>query len=164
MNEVLKKGLIIISLVGIGVAAGRFAAPTKTIEKEVIKEVEKIVEKRIIVKDTSEKKNKVTVRLVTIHPDGTKTIETRITDKSEIEVTQNENSTKTDDKSLDKSIEKVVEYSKDDYYLGLGIKTNLTTGGLAYGLHAQRRILGPIHLGIFGYSDLSLGANAGISF
>jgi len=146
------------------VIMGYYFAPTKTVEKEHIVYKDKIVEKKIYIKDTTKKDNKTTIRLVTIKPDGTRTIETRIIDKGELVVEQK--ATKTEDKTenLDSSKEKIVESSHNDWFLAIGAKYGVTTTNTSYGLHINRRIVGPFTLGVFGYTDQSYGATIGLTF
>lgn len=159
----VKQILILLVVLGVGVAIGKFATPTKLIEKEVIKYVDKIVEKKVYVKDTSKKNNKVTIQFVKILPDGTKTIETKTYDQSVIEITQNEKTDTNKETNIDKTTEKVVEYRHDDWMISLGVKTDSTWTN-NYGVIVNRRILGPFHLGAFVFTDRSFGANVGISF
>lgn len=166
MNDNLKKILVVIALMLLSAAGGRFLAPSKVEEKEVIKYVEKIVEKKIYVKDTKQAKRRVYIKLVTIKPDGTKTTETKIFDSDQIEITQKENSTTTVEKNVDSNKEKVVEYSKNDYYIfgSAKIDVNDLSSTLAYGLSINRRLLGPTYIGVFGYTDSTAGFNLGLGF
>ena len=162
------KTKVIISLVVVAgaVGLGRFTAPSKVVEKEKIVFQEKIVTKKVYIKDTSKKVNKVTIRLVTIKPDGTRTIETKIFDKSEIEITQKGESIKSDDIKQTTEKEKTTEYKHDDLLISFGAKVdpfNATTG-LSYGLFLNKRLLGPFYMGIFGFTDRSVGASLGLSF
>jgi hypothetical protein len=159
----VKKVLIALLVLGVGVAIGKFATPSKVVEKEVIKYVDKIVEKKVYVKDTTKKNNKVTVRFVKILPDGTKTIETKTYDNSVIEITQNGTIDTNKETTLDKSTEKVVEYKKNDWMVSLGVKTDLGFVP-AYGITVDRRIIGPFYLGAFAFTDQSFGLKVGISF
>jgi hypothetical protein len=159
-----KKVLIIVGILGVGVAVGRYLTPTKIQEREKIVYQDKIVEKKVYVKDTNKKVDKVTVKLVTILPDGTKTIETKTFDKSEIEITQNGITTKDETKTVDKSTEKVVEYQKDNTIISVAGKNTTNSLDLTYGLMVHRQVLGPLYLGAFGFADKSFGASIGIGF
>lgn len=149
-------------LVAFGV--GRYTAPVKVQEKEVIKYVDKVVEKIVEVNNTSSKQNKVVIKFTTIKPDGTKTTELRTYYTNEIEVTSKLVDEKKETTNVDKTTEKVVEYKKDDNILALNAKASLDSIIPTYGLSYQRRIIGPIYLGAFGFTDKTFGLNLGISF
>lgn len=147
-------------------AAGRFTSPSKVVEKEHIVYQDRIVEKKIFVKDTSKKNNIVTIRLVTIKPDGTRTIETKTYDKSEIEIVQKDKEQKQEekDKTIDK--EKTTTYAKNDTFISLGSKidTRNLTSGINYGLFLNKRVIGPLYMGVFGFTDASGGISLGLGF
>jgi len=166
LKENKNKIIAVVVLVAVSAAVGRFTAPSKVVEKEHVVYQDKIVEKKVYVKDKTTKKNTVTIKLTTIHPDGTKTVEVKTYDKDVIELAQNSSDAKDSSNSLDKTTEKTVEYKKTDTILSLGVKTNLTdlTSGLSYGLNVQKRMLGPIYMGGFGFTDGSAGATIGIGF
>ncbi len=146
--------------------AGRYTVPTKVVETEKIVYQEKIVIKKVYVKDTSKKVNKVTIRLVTIKPDGTRTIETKIFDKSEIEIVTKGESTTTDDITKETDKTKVAESSHDNTIVSLGVKMDVTAPaqGYSYGLLLNKRLLGPITGGAFGFTDGTAGASLGLSW
>lgn len=165
LSNKVKVILVIISLAG-AAAFGRFTSPTKVVEKEHIVYQEKIVEKKVYVKDKDIKKNVVTIRLVTIKPDGTRTIETKTYDKSEIEIVQKGGSEKTDDVSKETDKTKTAEYKHDEFLISLGAKMDASnlSGAPTYGLLLNKRLLGPIYVGAFGFLDKSFGVTAGLSF
>ena len=156
---------VALLILGAGIAIGRFSLPAKVVETEKTVYKDKIVEKIVYVKEKSEKRDLVTIRLVTIKPDGTKTIETKIYDKSQIEIVQKVQSeiVKETDKSTETS--KTTEYSTKDWFVAGLARTNL--GGISkpdYGLSVNRRILGPFYLGAFGFTNKDLGAAVGVMF
>jgi lipopolysaccharide export LptBFGC system permease protein LptF len=161
----LKVKIIITVLVVAGAfAAGRYSLPAKIIEKEHVVYKEKIVEKKVLVKDQNTKKNIVTIRLVTIKPDGTRTIETKTYDKSEIEITQNSTTDIKNDITKVADKEKTTIFNKDSLLISALMKTNFTNPSPSYGIMINKRIFGPFYLGAFGYTDASLGMSLGISF
>lgn len=164
MGESVKKGLIVLSILIIGAAFGRFTAPSKVEEREKIVYKDRIVEKKIYVTDKSQKNNKVTIRLVTIKPDGTKTIETKIFDKSEIDIVQNGSSTNIRESETSKETEKVVEYSRNDFLILFGAKRTFDNPTFDYGIFLEKRLLGPIYGGAFAFTDKSGGIALGLAF
>lgn len=155
----VKKILLLIGILGVGAAIGRWTSPTKIEVKEHIVYQEKIVEKKVYVKDTQQKNNKVTIKLVTILPDGTKKIETKIFDRSEIEITSRSDTNTETNTTIDSSKETVTEYSKPEWFFSGMATTNST-----YGLGINKQFLGPIFLGGFGFTDRTLGLSVGLSF
>lgn len=163
MNETLKKVLLFVVVFTVGGAVGRFSLPVSVVEKEKIVFQDKIVIKEVEKKSVDNKKNKTYIRIVTTKPDGTKTVETRIVDLGEIvtidtiQKLQDQSSTTVTEK------EKTTTYSKDQYLISAGVSSH-QWGVFGYGGMVQRRILGPIYIGAFGYSDMSFGLNVGLSF
>lgn len=164
MNTITKVSIVVV-LMACAAAGGRYATPTKVQEKEVIKYVDKIVEKKVYVKAKTESKHRVYVRLTTVKPDGTKTTETKIFNSDTIEITQKTNIAKTDEKVVDTSKQKGIEYKSTDYYIFVSAKTDLANMlGLTYGLSFNRKLIGPFYVGAFGYTDKTAGFNLGLGF
>lgn len=163
MNDTLKKVLVGVVIIVGSVAVGRYTAPTKVEEKENIVYKDRIVEKKVFEKDTSKKNDTVTVRLVTIKPDGTRTIETKIVNKDEIIVSENGKTDVVKETEATKETDKLVESKHDDWNVSVAIKMD-SGYNLSYGAHVQRRILGPFTLGAFGYTDVSGGLSLGLNF
>jgi hypothetical protein len=159
-----KKILIVTILIAAAAGFGRYTAPSKVVEKEHIVYQDKIVEKIVNVKDTSHKDNKVIERLTSIKPDGTKTIATKIYDKSDVEITQKNTVNKTEDVTQDTEKSKTVDYKKDDLILSAGYKLTIPSGDPAWGLLFNKRLIGPIYIGGFGFTDKTIGASVGVSF
>lgn len=160
----IKNILLALGLLIVGAAFGRWAAPSKVVEKEVVKYQDKIVEKIVYKKDTTEQKHKVTVSLVTIKPDGTKTIETKIFDDDNIQITQNKATDTTEVKTGEKDTEKTTTFAKDSYLVLVSQKINLEDKSSSLGVSFNKRFLGPIYLGAFGFTDKTVGASVGLSF
>lgn len=175
-----RKALAIVALLDLvlllgAFAAGRYTLPEKLVEKvvtqEVVKEVVKtevqIVEKKIYIKA---QQNDVQTKIVYVEkPDGTKETMTVIVDK-----------TKTDEASTQASsmgaltiVEKeklvyvdrlkLIENAKAQWHLGLrvGAGASITPGLapnplLSFGVQAERRIAGPVFLGVWGDVQLQL--------
>ncbi len=157
----LAGGLLIIL---VAAAIGRFTAPAKVVEKTVVQYKDKIVVKKVFIAAKDTKKNVVTIRITTVKPDGTRTTETRRYDRSEIELTQRENTDLVEDKTGNTTTEKTTEYSRDNTLISLATRIDTDAGGQTYGLFINRRVLGPIYLGAFGFTDRSFGLSGGLSF
>jgi len=137
-----KKGIIIVLVaVGLGYGAGRYLQPAEVkIEiKEVVKEIE------------IQKKDVITIIKEIERPDGTKEKETRIVDRSTIEKEKDEIRTK----------DTKITVSKSQWKAGALVGLNFK-GSTSYGIHVERRILGPIFVGGWGLKG-PLDTQAGIS-
>ena len=151
--------LLVVFLVGL--ATGRFTLPARVEIKEVIKTVE--VEKKTDNKNTTIDSNKDTVVTVTKHPDGTITTETHYIDKSVTTIVDkktDDNTTKsTDDKDT------TTTYSTSQYHLSVMAQKDLTNLiGTSIGLAVDKKFIGPISLGIFGFTNKNVGLSIGLSF
>ena len=158
MNLLSKIGIGLV-VVATAVASGYYLAPTKVEEKEKIVYQDKIVEKIVYVKKTNKKTNKTTIRLVTIKPDGTKTVETKIVDNSELIVDQSKQSDKTEVSSKTDEKSKVVERDKESTIISAAYKLP----GV-YGAAIDKRLLGPVWVGGFGFIDGTFGLKLGLGF
>ncbi len=159
MNDTLKKILSYVIVFGIGAAIARFGLPARVVEKEHIVYQDRIVVKEVEKKSTDKKDNKTYVRIVTTKPDGTKTVETRIIDMGETITLQTQQQSMQQDTSTVTDKEKTTTRSTGDTLISLGVDNNI-----GYGLHINKRLLGPIFIGGFGYTDKIFGLNVGISF
>jgi hypothetical protein len=159
-----KNILLALGLLIVGAAFGRFTAPSKVVEKEVIKYQDKIVEKVVYVKDTSEKKHQVTTTTVTTKPDGTKVETTVITFDDNTDTTQKNSDNKTDTSETDTTKEKTTTYAKDQYLVSISQKLNISDKNMSFGGSFNKRVLGPIYVGAFGFTDGTIGASIGLSF
>lgn len=146
----------------LGLAVGRFTLPARVETKEVIKTIE--VEKKTDNKQIVTNNNKDTVVTVTKHPDGTITTETHYVDKSTTTTvdksTDNTNTVVSDDKSS------TTTYNTAQYHLAvLGGKSldNLTESP-TIGLSINKKFIGPLSLGAFGFTNKLVGLSVGLSF
>lgn len=147
-----------IALLGIGAAAGRFLAPTKTVTKTVtatviqwrVKEVEKKVE---VVKWRRGAVRVVTERIVE-QPDGTRVTERTSDSRTNTERTGNtetERGTETEGTEETRRSEvRISERSLPQWRIGALVGTTLPQPSMLYGVQIERRIIGPIHLGVWG--------------
>ena len=160
MKQILtNKYFIVIFVFVVGVAAGRFSLPAKVITQIETQTIEKIVYKES--KDIN--KDKVVVIEETINPDGSKTKKTTITDKSTITV----NKDQTTDTASNSHSETVVDYGKNAFMISALASTSILTDNqqsIAFGAHVQKRLLGPIYAGMFGFTDKRFGVSLGLTF
>lgn len=148
MNK--KQVFIIIGLIAVSFAAGRFLTPEKVkIEKQVVE-----VEKKEQSKQIDEKK----VIVEEVKPDGSKTTTTTVDTKTNI------NTTVSKDKTTDES--KVVEVSKSKLNVSIlaGLDIIKPENGFVYGAHISKELLGPITFGLFGQTNKTFGVSIGLNF
>lgn len=158
-------GLLVILFLT-GVAVGRFTLPSKIVEKEKIVFQDRIIEKKIEVSASQKKNNKVYTKVEKILPDGTKTIESKIVNQ-DVTVTNNKTNQSTDTTiSQTTEKEKTITYSKQDMIIAFGMSGRLDnlTGKIGYGGIVEKRLIGPIYIGVMGYTDRTYGFNIGLGF
>jgi hypothetical protein len=164
-------GIVAILAILAAFAVGRYTVAAKTItitktvevEKEVIKTVVQVVEKRVYIKAVAKDIQKDTTTIT--KPDGT--IETHIVyvDRTKIDTASSQQSSSMSVQTIEtiKEIyvdkEKIVEANKD-WHLALSIGAGAriigeVTPQLGFGLRAERRIIGPFFVGL----DLSATTN-----
>lgn len=130
-----------------GAAVGYFVTPTKVVTKTVVQQTKQ---------ETQDiQKNKVFDKTETILPDGTKKIETKITDKSTDTTDSTSSSLTTSEKTVERSQSSLLVY---------GLAETKITSMPTYGAGVQRRVLGPLWLGAFGTTGPSVGVTVGLSF
>lgn len=162
----LTAGVIVVVLLAVSFAAGRYTVPTKIVTKTEIQTVEKVVtqiqtqyvEKKVYV--TDENKNVTTVVDVVKKPDGSEETKTTITDKTETASTDTDqaSSTLTDkiskEDDTDTKTTKIVDSTKPQWHLALRVGGGAQFGlgavvpKLDLGIQAERRILGPVFMGL----------------
>lgn len=165
--DLLKKPIVLIGLaLLLGVAIGRYATPVriKTVEKEkIVTVVQKDTDK------TTDKKNTTHEQIIKVkitHPDGT--IEEReetIKDANQI-VDVDLHTTTNTSTEIDKSKETIKDSTKPNWLIAGTAGVSFANKGLdsSYGIHVQRRILGPIFIGVYGNTTNQYGISAGLEF
>lgn len=153
--------LLIIIVFIIGLATGRYTLPAKIEVHEVVKTI--IDDKKTDDKKTVVDANKDTVVTVTKYPDGRIVTETHYVDKSTTTTVDNkkeDDSTKTtDDKTS------VTTYDTNRYHLSLLAGKDLSNlTGTSVGLSVDKKFIGPISLGLFGFTNKNVGLSIGLSF
>lgn len=170
MNEKLTNSLYLIviftGLFGCGFLLGRYSLPAEIVEKEKIVYQDRIVEKKVEIKDVKKKDHKIIVRFEKTMPDGTKTVETKIMDDSSTESSSTTTDNKTEDVTKVDEKEKTTIFQTNDTIVSLLASTHFSdiTLGPNLGLSIQRKFIGPIYIGAFGYKDKSFGLSLGIVF
>lgn len=167
-----KAGIVVILLAG-AFAGGRYSNPGKTVEHVVtqtvvqdhVVTVEKVVTQTVYVKQVA--KNVQTDTVVTKKADGTVVTETKVSDTTKIGVQEHQESSSqlSQDTKLMESTKtdslKVTDSSKPQWHLhvdgGAGARfVGQTTPVLVIGVGIERRILGPLYLGVWGQTTLGL--------
>lgn len=138
-------------------AFGRYTTPERVVTKvethEVIKWKERIVK---------EKQNDKDIVIVEIKlPDGTIRKETHIIDKGRVVIDKSKEGSDTKDSSTTT----VTTYNKPQWKAAglLGI-ADYSLDNRVYGLEVERRILGPIFLGVWGMTSKEVGLSVGLEF
>jgi len=171
--EVDKKYIYMIVAVAVaafaGFAAGKFNTTTEVVEKiqtvevekEVVKTVEVIVEKKIYLKSQAVDTQRTVI--VEIKPDGTKIETTTELDRTKTTESNKEDTTVATDTSTDKqsSTEKqseVVTKSASNYRvsvdLGLGSPLSRFDPRIVIGVHGDFRVTGPFWMGVWVQTDI----------
>lgn len=159
MTNFVTKSVLLATILSLGYGVGRYFTPPKVVEKEKIVYKDRIIEREVKVKSTSKKNDKVFTKNTVTKPDGTKYVEVKITDKSKIKSDFKRTGTRQENISLDKT----EESKQTNYLISLGAKFNLGEFGLPiYGVNLNKRILGPIYLGVFGFTDKTIGVSLGL--
>ena len=158
--ETKYKIMIGAGVVLVSVAVGRFTAPVKT--KIEIKTVEVIKEVKVETKDTKKKDDKTYTKTETIKPDGTKTSVTTIVDKDTTDTRIDTKTNATTTVSQDSTKETTSRGGRLNLSL-LGGMTSITNSTPIWGAHVSKEVLGPMTLGIFGFTNGSGGVSIGIN-
>lgn len=167
MKESRTKILIGLALLIGGFMIGRYSTPTKTVTKIEEKIVTKEVVKWKVKKVKDESKNLEKIIVETKMPDGTIRKETRIVDKGVVRVDTTKDGSKSTETSKVTKIEKTETNQNNDWHvsaLAMPKNGDYTNKELSYGLHVERRIIGPFYLGVFGVTDSGAGLSIGGSF
>jgi hypothetical protein len=175
--------VVLICTHALAYASGRYMVPEKVIERETVR-VEKVeVEKQVVVvqekiqivkiKDTDKQQNIHREERIVEHPDGLKetqktediNVTTVIREKDvqyvDRDIVKEKETIKYQDREVIK--EKIVENSKPNWRVGALVGYDVGrfdpsfTPGLVYGGVAERRIIGPVSVGLWGLSTGKYG-------
>jgi hypothetical protein len=157
--------VIIIILLAASFMAGRSTTPTKT--KTVIEEkvAEKEVVKFVEVQAKTEKKDVETVVIETISPDGTVRKETKIVDKTVFEEQKKIDLDKQAEQTRISKREEITKRSSFEWMVSLMVsakENNISEQN--FGVHVQRRVIGPFYLGVYGEQNKGVGLSIGGAF
>lgn len=120
---------------------GRYTAPTKIETKTITIEAEKI------------KQHQNTLIVEKINKDGSKETTTRIITDT------NKDTVKTSEQN--KLVEK--KSALNIYALG-GIDITNPASGFTVGVHVSKQLIGPVSIGLFGFTNKTTGVSLGMSF
>jgi len=150
LSQNKNKILYSLALLAIGASLGFLGKPTKVVTKTIVKEIEKKQEKK--------KNDTVTKIIEKINKDGSKTTETVIVDKGTTDTTT--------EKTTDKRTEKVVDYSGK--WQAKLLAARQFDGGanssLIFGAAVERKLFGPLSVGVFGLTNTTIGVSLGMGF
>lgn len=160
-----KTKIIIAVIAAIGLfALGRYTTPTKVkIEKQIV-EVEKKTKQSD--SDSERDKHKVTVVREIIKPDGSK--ETTTTTTEDTRTTKDTRVTETDQAS--KTTKETKEVTRAGSRANISLLAGMSPdslGKVSYGVTANKEILGPVTVGVFGLlpgASPIVGASIGLNF
>lgn len=186
-NKILT-GAAFLAMLVLAYATGRYLQPANVVEKEKVvtrveiqeKIVEKVVEKKVYVEVEAKVVHKETTTVK--GKDGTETTKTVEDTKSDTH--KNGEDTKTADKVVErvvekvviKEVEKIVTAAKPNWRLGPMVGVDLRTalggppqlipqlGPMVIGVQVERRVLGPISLGVYGQTSGVVGASLTVEF
>ncbi len=145
-----------------GLAFGRWTLPAKVVTKTevVTKEVEVIKYRDRIVKQ----KAKHIVEVVHHFPDGT--LITKRTEDDKETSKEVKTGRREDDKVSESSTKVTTEYRKANWRIGALLSADVTRlgAGFDYGGRAERRVLGPVWLGVEASKSGHVGASVSVEF
>lgn len=153
MDTKQKATIALIAIVA-AFAFGRFSAPEKIkIETKIVE-----VERKTSESETDRHKESTTTEVT--RPDGTKEKTTTTTEDT------NRKSASTDDTNKNTEITKEVTKSGSPVTIQALAAVNVTSlaAPIDYGMSISRPLLGPITVGIFGFSSGKVGFGIGLTF
>lgn len=156
------KVIIVMALMAVSAAAGRFTVPTKVVIET--KTVEIIKEVKVKDKDSIKNRHKNTTIVVDTHPDGSSTKTTTISDNTSSE--KHETATSTKESDITDTAHKQVESDSSRVSISVlaGVNPFSPQSGITYGGHISSKVLGPITIGLFGLTSGIIGPTVGITF
>jgi len=141
-----KIAIMVLVALGLGYAVGRYVQPAsiKIVKEEVIKIVDRI------------NKDVVTIIEKITRPDGTVEEKTTIIDKTQYEHYQQQQTNESTTIVSQKAQWKVQGLA--------GIRIDDFRGPQIYGVGIERRIIGPVFVGVWGNTDKQVGLSVGLEF
>lgn len=152
------KFVIIITVLIVTFAVGRYTAPEKVkIETRTVE-----VEKKQKSVDIDRDRNKKTTTKTIIKPDGTKVITSVTEDNTATNIKSKSNSEAI---KASETVKEVIKSSSKTHLSALaGINPFKLDNGPDFGASASRTILGPISIGLFGFKSGMCGGSVGVEF
>jgi hypothetical protein len=129
MNQVV----YIAGAVVLGAALGYYAAPAK-------------IETKIVIQKDTQRQNDINTKITrTRKPDGTVVTKVEKEDKSTTHIEEHKDATK------------IVERPHNTLFLRGMFSGDIRSGTMNYGLGIDKQVLGPVYIGVFGFSDGRIG-------
>lgn len=144
---------IVVALVA-GLAIGRYSLPAK-----VVTEVKTVEAEKKSTQTDRDRKVETTIT-ETKASDGTETKTTKIVDDSTTK-RQTNTDTKTDTASRQETTSKGATLSLSAL---AGVNPFASIPTMRYGGHISREVLGPVTIGVWGFSDATFGLSVGLNF
>lgn len=159
------KTKIIISVVAIAVsfATGRYTVPLSTKSETKTSDTKVVDTNKVVNTDSSDHKKTVTQEVD--KPDGTRTVTTVVTDDRSKDTKIDDKSTSVDTKLSDTTKEVTRSGSRINISALAGSKITFSSIPKPdYGAMVSKDVIGPINVGIFGFSSGFCGLSVGLSF
>ena len=165
MNNNIKNTIIILVVLTVGAAIGRFSLPAKTIVKTQVQTVTKEVVKTVEIDKTDYYKNKVLIETTTTKPDGTIIKEREFVDKSVVVKDEEKNTTNTTNSSTTSNSTTEKIYNNNNASARVIVARNAShLSEDIYGLQLEKKIIGPFTIGVLGLTDKTIGLSLGMGF
>lgn len=150
-EDFLKSNYIWLIIIAIAFIAGRYSSPEKVVT------VTQVVTKEVKTEDDQIDSDRVSDVLHILKPDGTKI--------TRIKVEAKKDESLKDSKRIDSSTftSKTIEYRRGVYAQALiGLPMSDISSGPVYGVSISKQFFGPIVLGAWGLSNLTVGLSVGL--
>lgn len=152
----ITKAIVVVGVVATSFAVGRWSVPAvKTVETQVIKNDKTKQDTEIDVN-----KHKDTTVTETVRPDGTKQVVTHTTE----DTNKQTNTEKTDETNTQTDSKTTEVSSTSKVTVSVLTATSTDLHGIVYGGSVTKPVLGPITLGVFGFTSGVFGASVGLTF
>jgi len=157
------KTKVVLTIVALATsfAFGRYFAPTKIKIQEKIVEVDTKSSDKTT--EATRDKRKETVVKEVVKPDGTRETETRTIEETTASKGTKEKTSETKTTESEKSTEITRSTGRLNISALASVDTSKPTQ-VNYGLSVTRDVIGPISIGVFGFTNKTYGASLGLSF
>ena len=163
------KTVVLVLALGAAFAAGRFLAPDKVITQTEVVEVEKEVIREVVKESETEsvQLERQTHTIITERPDGTKITEIFEVNKDTIVIDRRSEQGFEVDTETESEISdiRIVERSRPQWKVGtMAVTSSFEEFSVDYGLTVERRMFGPIFMGVTGVQNQGVGLTLSIEF